>query len=155
MLIFQHKSLTLNKSEWFVHFFSFHHCCCNVLGSQNAHLSTEAYISRTLFVSRVIYNKPYCRCLSDWSWTVLARAEPCVENRMFRLFSTNLATPNIKCVTGLIVDKHNGSACTPVLTSRFNYNYFFYILINTQLIKCMYANMLIAHNAVFKLTSKL
>ncbi len=39
--------------------FFFHRCCCNVLGIQNAHPSTEAYVSRTLFVSRVIYNKPY------------------------------------------------------------------------------------------------
>ncbi len=34
-----------------------------MLGSQNAHPSTEAYISRTQFVSRVVYNKPYCRCV--------------------------------------------------------------------------------------------
>ncbi len=37
-------------------------CCCNVLGSQNAHPSTETYISRFFFL-RVIYNKPYCRCI--------------------------------------------------------------------------------------------
>ncbi len=64
-LIFQHTALALNKSEWFVHFFFFfsHHCCCNVLGSQNAHPLTETYISRPLFVLRVIYNKPYYTCV--------------------------------------------------------------------------------------------
>ncbi len=87
LLIFQHTALALNKSKWFVHFF-FLCCCCNVLGSQNAHPSTETYISWTLFVLRVIYNKPYCRCLSDLNWTtVLARAEPCVENRTVWFFS--------------------------------------------------------------------
>ncbi len=40
-----------------------HRCCCNVLGSQNAHPSTETYIGRTLFVLGVIYNKPYYRCI--------------------------------------------------------------------------------------------
>ncbi len=64
MLIFQHTALTLNKSECFVHFvFSFHRCCCNVLGSQNEHPSTETYISLTLFVLGVIYNKPHYRCI--------------------------------------------------------------------------------------------
>ncbi len=65
-LIIQHTALALNKSEWFVHFFFFFfspRCYCNVLGSQNAHPLTETYISRTLFVLRVIYNKPYYRCV--------------------------------------------------------------------------------------------
>ncbi len=43
--------------------FFFHCCCCNVWGSQNAHPSTETYISRTLFVLSVIYNKLFCRCV--------------------------------------------------------------------------------------------
>ncbi len=52
------------EQEWMVcPLFFFHRCCCNVLGSQNAHPSTQAYISWTLFVLRVIYNKPYCRCV--------------------------------------------------------------------------------------------
>ncbi len=42
----------------------FYRCYCNVLGSQNAHPLTETYISRTLFVLRVIYNKPY------YTWVV-------------------------------------------------------------------------------------
>ncbi len=67
MLIFQHMALALNKSEWFVpfffFFFFFNHCCCNVLGSQNGLPSTETHISRTLFILRVIYNKPCCRCI--------------------------------------------------------------------------------------------
>ncbi len=44
-------------------FLFFHRCYCNVLGSQNAHPLTETYISRTLFVLRVIYNKPYYKCV--------------------------------------------------------------------------------------------
>ncbi len=42
-------------------FYIFHRCCCNLLGSQNAHPSTEAYISHTLFFLCVIYNKKYNR----------------------------------------------------------------------------------------------
>ncbi len=53
---------TCIEQEWMVHFFFFFRCC-NVLGSQNAHPSTEACISRTLFFFRVIYNKPYSRCV--------------------------------------------------------------------------------------------
>ncbi len=44
-------------------FLFFHRCYCNVLGSQNAHPLTETYISRTLFVLHVIYNKPYYKCV--------------------------------------------------------------------------------------------
>ncbi len=34
--------------------------------------------------------------LSDLSWTaVLARAEPCVENRSVQFFSVNRATPTV------------------------------------------------------------
>ncbi len=40
-------------------FVFFHHCCCNVLRSQNVHPSAEAKISP----HRVIYNKPFCRCV--------------------------------------------------------------------------------------------
>ncbi len=68
----------LNKSEWFVHFFSLR-CCCNVLGSQNAHPPTETYISWTLFISRVIHNKPYCRCLSDLKWNHIEHWWICKE----------------------------------------------------------------------------
>ncbi len=50
-------------STFFFFFFFIHRCYCNVLGSQNAHPLTETYISRTLFVLRVIYNKPYYRCV--------------------------------------------------------------------------------------------
>ncbi len=87
MLIFQHK-LALNKSDWFVHFFFFHRCCCNVLGSQNVHPSTEAYISRTLFVSSVIYNKPNCRCIVRFKLNRVPSA--CRTGRFFPR-----ATPNI------------------------------------------------------------
>ncbi len=63
--IIQHRELALNKrvNGLSTFFFSFHRCYCNVLGSQNAHPLTETYISRTLFVLRVIYNKPYYRCV--------------------------------------------------------------------------------------------
>ncbi len=45
-------------------FFFSHRCCCNVLGSQNAHPSTETCISRTLFVLHVvIYSKTYYKCI--------------------------------------------------------------------------------------------
>ncbi len=42
--------------------FLLHRWCCNVLGSQNVHPSSEAYISRTLFFLHVIYNKSHCGC---------------------------------------------------------------------------------------------
>ncbi len=57
--------------------------CCNLLGSQNAHPSIEAYIGQTLFFLRDIYNKPYCRCLSDLSWNAV----------LAQYFSTNRSTP--------------------------------------------------------------
>ncbi len=41
-LIIQHREHTLNKSEWFAHFF-LNRCYCNVLGSQNAHPLTETH----------------------------------------------------------------------------------------------------------------
>ncbi len=47
-----------NGLSTFFFFFFFNRCYCNVLGSQNAHPLTETYISQTLFVLRVIYNKP-------------------------------------------------------------------------------------------------
>ncbi len=66
-LIIQHTALALNKSEWFVHFIYlfifFYRCYCNVLGSQMRILLKETYISRTLFVLHVIYNKPYYTCV--------------------------------------------------------------------------------------------
>ncbi len=61
-----HIPYTGIEQEWMVcpRFCFFpHRCCCNVLRSQNAHPSTETYISRTLFELRVIYNKKYCRCI--------------------------------------------------------------------------------------------
>ncbi len=59
--------------------------CCNVLGSQNAHPSTEAYISRTLFFSVLFITNHTADALSDLSWTaVLALAEPSVENSTVR-----------------------------------------------------------------------
>ncbi len=69
----------------------FHRCCCNVLGSQNAHSSTEAYISR------VIYNKPYCRCVVRFK---LNRGPSscrtvCGEPYGSIFFSVNRSTPNI------------------------------------------------------------
>ncbi len=91
MLIFQHK-LALNKSDWFIYFFFLNRCCCNVLGSQNVHPSTEAYISRTLFVSSVIYNKPNCRCIVRFK---LNRGPSACRTGRFGFFSTNRATPNI------------------------------------------------------------
>ncbi len=78
----------------------FYRCYCNVLGSQNAHPLTETYISRTLFVLRVIYNKPY------YTWVVRFKlnrspsacrtvcGEPC--GSIF--FSMNRATPIYVCV---------------------------------------------------------
>ncbi len=72
---------TRTEQEWMV---------CPLLGSQNAHPSTEAYISclfQVLFITNHIAD-----ALSDLSWT-LARAEPCVENRTVWVFSANRVTP--------------------------------------------------------------
>ncbi len=63
------------------HFFFFIAVVVMYWEARNAHSSTEAYISR------VIYNKPYCRCVVRFKLNrVLARAEPCVENRTVRFF---------------------------------------------------------------------
>ncbi len=77
--------------------FFFHRCCCNVLGSQNAHPSTEAYISQTLvFFYMLFITNHIADALSDLSWTtVLACAEPFVKNCTVRFFSANRSTPSI------------------------------------------------------------
>ncbi len=55
------------------------------------HPSTEAYISRTLFLLRIIYNKPFCRFKLNCCPS--ACAEACEKNRTFFVFLARTVPP--------------------------------------------------------------
>ncbi len=73
-----------------------HRCCCNVLGSQNVlHQHKHALAKPCLFYELFINNIADAFVRFKLNRAVLARAEPCVENRTVRVFSVNRSTPNI------------------------------------------------------------
>ncbi len=73
-----------------------------VLGSKNAHPTTEAYINRTLLVSRVIY-KLFCRCVVRFKFNHGPSACRTVwRTRRFRFLHTQTQRQRQKLFTSML-----------------------------------------------------